>query len=77
LTGEEITAGGNKNLFQNKRYRRSESLFAALTIGITLSVFQSTEPVIPVTQFLTLLTLKNQESFFIVADNEAFSPHNM
>jgi hypothetical protein len=56
LTGEEITAEGNKNLFQNKRCRTSESLFAVVTIGITLSEFQSKERVIPAIQFRTLLT---------------------
>lgn len=77
LTGEEITAEGKKNMFQNKRCRTSESLFAVLTIGITLSEFQSAERVILVIQSLTLLTLKSLVSFFIVANNEAFSPHSI
>jgi hypothetical protein len=51
LTGEEITVKENKNMFQNKRYRTSESLLAVLTIGITISDFQSMEPVIPVNTF--------------------------
>jgi hypothetical protein len=72
LTGEEITAKEDKNLFQNKRYRTSESLLAVLTIGITISDFQSTELVIPVIHFLTLLAEKSDE-FLSVSHNEALS----
>jgi hypothetical protein len=33
---EETALAGNKNMFKDKRYRTSESLFADLTIEITL-----------------------------------------
>jgi hypothetical protein len=52
---EETALEGNKNMFKDKRYRTSESLFADLTIEITLrSKSQSMEPAITL-NFINLI----------------------